>query len=61
MENIKLKYNFVETPRKFIVANNKLTWCFKKLYFNIDFYFPAEPEFVKEHLNNVESRIHVIA
>ena len=22
--------SFVETPRKFIIANNKFTWCFHK-------------------------------
>ena len=39
----KLKYNFVETPHKFIVTkltdrklwNNKFMWCFKKLYFSL--------------------------
>ena len=34
MVNIKLKYNFLETPRKFvIICDDKFTWCFHKNIF----------------------------
>ena len=35
--DIQLKYNFVETPRKFIIAIINLRAVFTKLYFNLIF------------------------
>ena len=47
LDNVKLKYNFVETPRKFIIAIiNLCTWCSTKLYFNLIFTMQTYKELI---------------
>ena len=46
LDNILLKYNFVETPRKFIIAIINLSGVSTKLHFNLIFTMQTYKELI---------------